>query len=95
LVAVVLVIALAIPATASAQGNPTDAQYQPAAEQIVGQAGAGGGGGGADQGGALDERVVSGLPFTGFDVLATALAAAAITGTGLVLRRLSRPPVGS
>jgi hypothetical protein len=47
-----------------------------------------------EQGGGLDERVVSGAPFTGFDLLAMALALAAITGAGFALRRLSRPPTG-
>lgn len=92
LIAVVLVIALAIPATAIAQGDPTDAQYQPAAQQVGAQGG--GGAGGEAAAGGLDERVVSGLPFTGFDLMAMGMAAVAIAGTGVVLRRLSRPPLG-
>jgi hypothetical protein len=92
-IVVVLAIALAIPATASAQSDPTDAQYQPAAQQIsAGGAGGGGAEVGAAEAGGLDERVVSGLPFTGFDLLAMGLAAVAITGTGFALRRLSRLP---
>jgi hypothetical protein len=93
LIAVVLVIALAIPAAAIAQGDPTDAQYQPAAQQVS-AGGGGGGAGGEVAAGGLDERVVSGLPFTGFDLMAMGMAAVAIAGTGVVLRRLSRPPLG-
>jgi hypothetical protein len=94
LIAVVLVIALAIPAAAIAQGDPTDAQYQPAAQQVGAGGGGGGGVGGEVAAGGLDERVVSGLPFTGFDLMAMGMAAVAIAGTGVVLRRLSRPPLG-
>jgi hypothetical protein len=83
----VVAIALVIPASAAAQDDPTDAQYQPAGQQITAEAG-----GGDEAVSGLDDRVVSGLPLTGFDLMAMAIAAAAITGTGLVLRRLSRPP---
>jgi hypothetical protein len=175
LVALALAVALMVPATAGAQTDPIEAQYQPTGQQITGEIGgdgdtgkgdggqaeddvgqgvaAGGGGqsqgGGTqgqvgvdegqvgvdegqvgvdegqvgvdegqvgvdegqgagapeqvsfeqgqvsgEQGGGLDERVVSGAPFTGFDLLAMALALAAITGAGFALRRLSRPPTG-
>jgi hypothetical protein len=91
LIAVVFVIALAIPTTAFAQGSDaTSAQYEAADELAVGAAGGGGSADGGD--GGLDGRVVSGLPFTGFDLLAMGLAAVVITGTGFALRRLSRPP---
>jgi hypothetical protein len=82
---------LAIPATALAQNvDPTDAQYNPVNEQI-------------DQGpGTLTEtqsgvpgepsssdRVIGDLPFTGLDIGLLIVAAAALGGSGLVLRRLS------
>jgi hypothetical protein len=61
--------------------------------------GAGGqkGGGGAEipapaEGNGLNDRVVGGVPFTGFDLIALAVAAAVIGGTALLLRRLSRRP---
>jgi hypothetical protein len=89
LIAAALASALVLPATASAQGgDATAAQYEAADELAVGAAG----GGGNDPDSGLDARVVSGLPFTGFDLLAMGLAAVVITGTGFALRRLSRPP---
>jgi hypothetical protein len=157
LIAVVLVLALALPAAANAQVlDPTVEQYLPSAQVIEkqvkegGEGGSGGqveegavagGDGGEVQGGAvaggdgdgnggggqalqggggpeveqgggpeveqggdsvaalagapdggLDDRVVDSLPFTSFDLLVIVLAAAAVTGTAVVLRRLSRPP---
>jgi hypothetical protein len=62
-------------------------------------AGGGVSGGGADAGtssgadeGGLDARLLSDVPVTWFDFLAFALATAALVGTALVLRRLSRSP---
>jgi hypothetical protein len=157
LIAVLLVLALALPAVAGAQLlDPTLDQYAPSTQQIdkqvKGEGGAGGGGGQAPQGeesgqvpqgggnaqapqapqggvggglspggdggeaspggdggqahqgsngtatpagaegGGLDARVVDGVPLTGFDLLAVALAAAVIAGTAVLLRRLSRRP---
>ena len=100
LIALVAAVVLMVPAMASAQDDPSNAQYQPSGQEIGGQVAGGegegdegpGGAAGGDQGGGFNQPVVSGLPFTGFDVLAMALAAAAITGTGFALRRLSRPP---
>lgn len=92
-VALVLALALAVPAVASAQvTDPTAKQYdstlqqvqQVSAEQTPDNPA-------AAQNSGLSNNVGS-LPFTGFDLLAMAVAAAAITGTGVVLRRLSRAP---
>jgi hypothetical protein len=44
------------------------------------------------EGGGLDDRVVGGVPLTGVDLIAVALAAAVIAGTAALLRRLSRRP---
>ena len=72
--------------------DPTDGQYAQGTQQCV-AAGLGAGGG---QGGQPAERVAvpqasSGpsLPFTGLDVAALAAVALALTGTGMVLRRLA------
>jgi hypothetical protein len=88
-----IVVLVAIPSTALAQAvDPTDAQYEPVNEQI-------------DQGpGTLTEtqsgvpndtpttdRAIGGLPFTGLDVGLLIAAAALLGGSGLLLRRLSRP----
>jgi hypothetical protein len=101
-IGVVAAVVLMVPAVASAQDDPSNAQYQPSGQQIGGEVAGGGGGGGGGEGGGpgapagdaggFNQPVVSGLPFTGFDVLAMVLAAAAITATGFTLRRLSRPP---
>lgn len=71
--------------------DPTDGQYAQGTQQCV-AAGLGAGGGG----GQPAERVAvpqasSGpsLPFTGLDVAALAAVALALTGTGMVLRRLA------
>jgi hypothetical protein len=71
--------------------DPTEGQYAAGTQQCV-AAGLGAGGGG----GQPAERVAvpqasSGpsLPFTGLDVAALAAVALALTGTGMVLRRLA------
>ena len=71
--------------------DPTEGQYAQGTQQCV-AAGLGAGGGG----GQPAERVAvpqasSGpsLPFTGLDVAALAAVALALTGTGMVLRRLA------
>jgi hypothetical protein len=83
--------ALAVPA-ASLAGSPTNSEYDTTNHQI---AAAGGGGGpegsGPSGGGGNNEAVISGLPFTGFDVGVLALASVALLGSGLTLRRLSDP----
>jgi hypothetical protein len=86
--------ALAVPSAAIA-ASPTDKQYGTTPQQI-----AAGGGGGGPQGGepstpgtpsSGSKAIVGGLPFTGFDVGVLALAAVALLGTGVTLRRLSDP----
>jgi hypothetical protein len=96
LIALVLALALALPAAASAQvADPASEEYPTTEQQVEDQVAVGGGGGGDEPsagGGVLGDRVVSSLPFTGFDLVAMAFAAAAVMGTGFALRRFSRPP---
>jgi hypothetical protein len=80
-----LLVGAVAPATAGAQTtSPTCDQY---ATNCVNPNH--GGGGSADDG--LSGRVGS-LPFTGFDVLAMAAVALAVTGLGLVLQRAVSKP---
>jgi hypothetical protein len=82
------IVALAVP-SASLAGSPTNSQYDTTNHQI---AAAGGGGGPSGSGPSGDnDAVISGLPFTGFDVGVLALASVALLGSGLTLRRLSDP----
>ncbi len=84
------IVALAVPGAAMA-GSPTDSEYDTTNHQI---AAAGGGGGPSEPSGPSgggDDAVISGLPFTGFDVGILALASVALLGSGLTLRRLSDP----
>jgi len=86
------IVALALP-TAALAGSPTDFQYNPTNHQIAAGGGSGGpsepsGPSGPSSG---ENNVVSGLPFTGFDVGILALASVALMGAGLTLRRLSDP----
>lgn len=82
-----LLVALALPVSASAQVNlgtgscdPTDAQYAPPSGSIDCQDINSGGGGGGDTG--------SSLPLTGMDIVPLAAIAVALGGAGLMLRRL-------
>ena len=84
------IVALAVPSAAMA-GSPTDSEYDTTNHQI---AAAGGGGGPSEPSGPSgggNDAVISGLPFTGFDVGILALASVALLGSGLTLRRLSDP----
>jgi hypothetical protein len=88
------IVALAVP-SASLAGSPSDSEYDTTNQQIAAAGGSGGpsgsgpsGGGG---GGGGNEAVISGLPFTGFDVGVLALASVALLGSGMTLRRLSDP----
>jgi hypothetical protein len=94
--------ALAVP-SASLAGAPSDSEYDTTNHQIAaggggpsegsGPSGGSGGpeGSGPSGGGGGNEAVISGLPFTGFDVGVLALASVALLGAGLTLRRLSDP----
>jgi len=77
-----LVVALAAPAAAIA-ASPSNSQYEPQNHQIS----AGGGNGPS----APSNNTIGNLPFTGLDVGVLALAAAALLGAGVALRRLSDP----
>ena len=95
LVVVAIFAALLLPALAVAQEtSPSDAQYSNNLEQVS-TGGGGGGGGGGEVGTSGGSGGTSGglggnvgpLPFTGFDVIAMAAVALAVTGLGLALQR--------
>ncbi len=91
--AVLSLALLALPGQAFA-GDPcsdaTQNQYASPAQQCLGaDLGAGGGGGQPAQKVAVPASSGSSLPFTGLDVAALAMVALALTGTGVVLRRLA------
>lgn len=87
LAAGLLVVALAVPSAAIAQ-SPSNAEYNPQNHQISAAGGGGGGGAGPS---APASSTIGSLPFTGLDIGVLALAAAALLGAGLALRRLSDP----
>ena len=104
---VALAAMFALPATASAQAigagedcTPTDAQYAPPTDILECDDIQGGG----DEGGEIAGLSASGtdpveasgdeLPFTGLDAMTLLAVAAALLGTGLVLRRLVAPGGG-
>ena len=74
----------------NAQTSSTDDQYCNEAQSLQAGLGSGGGGGGPAERVAVP-AASSGpsLPFTGLDVAALAVVALALTGTGVVLRRLA------
>ena len=84
------IAALAVPSAALA-GSPTGSEYNTTNHQIAAAGGGGGPSGSGPSGGGSNEPVISGLPFTGFDVGVLALASVALLGSGLTLRRLSDP----
>jgi hypothetical protein len=91
--AVLTLALLALPAGQAFAGDPcsdaTQNQYASPAKQCL-AAGLGAGGGGQPaQKVAVPASSGSSLPFTGLDVAALALVALALTGTGVVLRRLA------
>ncbi len=108
LIALVALSAMfALPATASAQNigagedcTPTDAQYAPPTDVLECDDVQGG----DDEGGEFSGVSASGddpveasgdeLPFTGLDAKTLLLVAAALTGTGIALRRLTSPGGG-
>ncbi len=85
---VAVTAALALPAQAIASDNcsttdPTDSQYCTPTKVISN------GGGGASGSVSVAGASGSSLPFTGLDVISLLAIAAALTGAGLVLRRLT------
>jgi hypothetical protein len=84
------IVALAVP-SASLAGSPSNSQYDTTNHQIAAGGGSGGPSGSGPSGGSHNDAVISGLPFTGFDVGVLALASVALLGSGLTLRRLSDP----
>jgi hypothetical protein len=94
-VAMLSVALFAIPGQAFAGdpcNDPTEGMYAQGTQQCVAAGlGAGGGGGGQPAERVAVPQASSGpsLPFTGLDVAALAAVALALTGTGIVLRRLA------
>jgi hypothetical protein len=86
----VAIAAFALPGVAVAQQiEPTQSQYDDTATQVATGVEGEPNGPSAD---GLDSRVGP-LPFTGFDVIAMAAVALAVTGVGLALQRaVSREP---
>ncbi len=87
--ALVLMLALAVPALAQ---GPSQDGYTPDGPQAIEQTGGGGDdpdGGGDGSGGAGDES--GSLPFTGMDLLLVAGLGAGLLGVGAGMRRLTRP----
>jgi hypothetical protein len=85
IVSAVMTIALlvALPGAAAAQASsPASAQYDTTNHQIAG------GGGGGPSGG--NDPVISGLPFTGVDLVLLGIVALSLGGAGIAIHRLSR-----
>jgi hypothetical protein len=78
----------AIPAVAQATSNPTAAQYHDSATQANEDV-SGGGGSNTASGSGLQRDFVSGLPFTGLDLIALVAVAVALTSVGFALRWLT------
>jgi hypothetical protein len=95
--AVVLCASMIVPALAGAQEiSPTDDEYRSTLQVInegaKGEPPSGNPSGNPEESGTLDDNVGP-LPFTGFDVIAMAAVALAVTGLGLGLQRaVSRDP---
>jgi hypothetical protein len=85
-VAVALLVAFLPGAAAAQASSPTSAQYDTTNHQI-----AGGGGGPSEPSGGGDP-VISGLPFTGVDLVLLGIVALALLSAGIALHRLSRTP---
>jgi hypothetical protein len=84
----VMTVALlvALPGAAAAQASsPTSAQYDTTNNQIA----AGGGGGPSEPSGGGDP-VISGLPFTGVDLVLLGIVALSLLSAGIAIQRLSR-----
>jgi hypothetical protein len=84
--AITVALLVALPGVAAAQASsPTSAQYDTTNNQIA----AGGGGGPSDPSGGNDP-VISGLPFTGVDLVLLGIVALALLSAGIAIQRLSR-----
>jgi hypothetical protein len=84
--------------TAAQYCNPTEGAVKPIAEEhseATPPAAIAGEGPGPDGGGAVKSEAVSGLPFTGADLLALLAVASAFVAIGFALRRLSSARPGS
>jgi hypothetical protein len=73
----------------SAQTSSVDNQYCTPVQSLEAGLGSGGGGGPAQKVAVPAASSGPSLPFTGLDVAALAVVALALTGTGVVLRRLA------
>jgi len=73
----------------SAQTSSVDNQYCTPVQSLQAGLGSGGGGGPAQKVAVPAASSGPSLPFTGLDVAALAVVALALTGTGVVLRRLA------
>jgi hypothetical protein len=74
---------VALPGAAAAQASsPASAQYDTTNHQIAA------GGGGEPSGG--NDPVISGLPFTGVDLVLLGIVALSLGGAGIAIHRLSR-----
>jgi hypothetical protein len=85
--AVLVVITLTAPAAAMAT-SPTTDQYGSRSQQIA-ATGSGGSSGGGASATTTGHRTSGSLPFTGLDLGVLALAAVALLGAGIALRRYS------
>ncbi|HEY8779489.1 MAG TPA: hypothetical protein VIL93_06840 [Solirubrobacterales bacterium] len=72
-----------------ASSDATDGQYCNQVQSLQAGLGSGGGGGPAQKVAVPAASSGPSLPFTGLDVAALAVVALALTGTGVVLRRLA------
>lgn len=86
LLAAIAALGLIGPVSLAQAGDATKAQYDDEVTQVAANVG---GGGPPAQDPVLQQEVVSGLPFTGLDVVALLAVAVALTSMGLVLRRLA------
>jgi hypothetical protein len=84
-ISVVAALSLVGPVSFAQAADATDEQYGAPVQKIAADLG------GKDpaQPAGLQKRVVSGLPFTGLDVVALLAVAVALTSMGLALRRLT------
>lgn len=87
LVMTVAALSLVGPVAMAQADNPTNAQYDNDVQKVAAGLGSGGNTPSAPAG--LQKKVVTGLPFTGLDVVAMLAVAVALTSMGLALRKLT------